>query len=443
MSTDKGPNGYPMCERGLHELDPYNDANAGTGKSPRCAACKRWNDKVNYNLKRGRPAPDDEVTGTPYDQVASKTGKARVAAARAHSTLGTAATAAAASVPYLPSAAIPIPASAPAWAPSPKVTAGVASAMITSLADPLADVERPEPTELDRPAVVLQSGYWSRTLANMPDVKALQKARKAGLNAVLYGPPGTGKTQWVENAFVCDAVANGDADRSDGHVCSDCAYVLHGDGDTLVDDFVGGWQPTEREGQYVWIDGPLLNAMRGGNPFFVDDFTLISPKVLAVVYPVMDGRGIVQVKGHPVPRPDGSWGPDVVKAAEGFFVIAGHNPRVHGTVFSEALRSRFTLHVHVPSDYELAELMGVDELVIKVAKNMETMRGEGTVNWVPQMRDLLNYMRVKENLGPDAALANLAGLCPEEDQHLLLERIKQVYGGQKVEPLALGGRWAR
>ena len=56
--------------------------------------------------------------------------------------------------------------------------------------------------------------------------------------------------------------------------------------------------------------------MVAGRCLFIDDATLISPKVLAVVYPALDGRRQIAVKAHKG---------EIITAASGFYVIAGHN----------------------------------------------------------------------------------------------------------------------
>jgi hypothetical protein len=38
--------------------------------------------------------------------------------------------------------------------------------------------------------------------------------------------------------------------------------------------------------------------MREGRPLLVDDATLIPPRVLAVLYPAMDGRGVITIPGY-------------------------------------------------------------------------------------------------------------------------------------------------
>lgn len=109
--------------------------------------------------------------------------------------------------------------------------------------------------------------YLPRVLADLADVEALRRLRKAQIPALLYGPPGTGKTSLVEAAFY-DLI------------------TVAGDGDTAVADFVGEYTQTEA-GAYEFVYGPLVTAMSEGRCLFIDDATLISPKVLAVVYPAM------------------------------------------------------------------------------------------------------------------------------------------------------------
>ena len=120
--------------------------------------------------------------------------------------------------------------------------------------------------------------YRPRVLADMPDVTALRALRAAGIPALLYGPPGTGKTSLVEAAFP-DLI------------------TIAGDGDTTVADFVGEY--TQRpDGTYEFVYGPLIKAMTEGRALLIDDATLISPQVLAVAYPAMDGRREITVKAH-------------------------------------------------------------------------------------------------------------------------------------------------
>jgi nitric oxide reductase NorQ protein len=250
--------------------------------------------------------------------------------------------------------------------------------------------------------------YHPRTLADLPDVTALRKLREEGIPALLYGPPGTGKTSLVEAAYP-DLI------------------TVAGDGDTSVADFIGEYVQTPGGG-YEFVYGPLVTAMREGRTLFIDDATLISPKVLAVVYPAMDGRRQIQVKAHKG---------ETITAAEGFYVVAGHNPGVHGAVLTEALSSRFAAQIRVSTDYDLATALKIDTRAVKVAKDLAIRQVKGEIGWAPQLRELLAFQRITGVLGLDAAVANLVGIAPEEDRDVVARAVTAAYG-RTFTPLALG-----
>ncbi len=252
--------------------------------------------------------------------------------------------------------------------------------------------------------------YHPRMLAGMPDVTALHRFRDAGVAALLYGPPGTGKTSVVEAAFPD-------------------LLTVQGDGDTTVADFVGEYTQTD-DGRYVFVHGPLVRAMREGVPLFIDDATLIAPTVLAVVYPAMDGRRQIVIKAN---------GGEVVDAAPGFYVVAGHNPGVHGAILTDALSSRFSAQIHVVTDYDLAAQLNIDRRAVKVARNLAVRQGKGEIGWAPQLRELIAFQKIAGVVGAEAAAGNLVGVAPEEDREIVAATVKAVFG-TTVAPLALGAR---
>ncbi|WP_301175492.1 AAA family ATPase [Actinomadura geliboluensis] len=250
--------------------------------------------------------------------------------------------------------------------------------------------------------------YHPRRLADLPDVAALQRLREASIPALLYGPPGTGKTSLVEAAFP-DLI------------------TVAGDGDTAVADFVGEYTQAPGGG-YEFVYGPLITAMTEGRALLIDDATLISPKVLAVVYPAMDGRRQITVKAHKG---------ETITAAEGFYVVAGHNPGVHGAVLTEALASRFAAQIRVSTDYDLARTLDIEPRAVRVARNLARRQESGEIGWAPQLRELIAFQKVSGVLGAEAAVANLLGIAPEEDRDVVAEVVSAVYG-RTVAPLALG-----
>ncbi|QWF81025.1 AAA family ATPase [Amycolatopsis sp. CA-230715] len=250
--------------------------------------------------------------------------------------------------------------------------------------------------------------YHPRKLSALSDVTALRRLREANVSALMYGPPGTGKTSVVEAAF-------------------DDLITIQGDSDTVTDDFVGSYTQTP-DGRYEFAYGPLVTAMRDGRALFIDDATLIPPTVLAVVYPAMDGRRQIIIKTHKN---------EVVDAAPGFYVVAGHNPGVHGAVLTDALSSRFSVQVHVSTDYDLATQLKIDARAVRVARNLAQRQGKGEIGWAPQLRELIAFNRIADVLGIDAAAGNLVGIAPEEDRAVVAEAVRNVFGAN-LAPLSLG-----
>lgn len=251
--------------------------------------------------------------------------------------------------------------------------------------------------------------YYPRALAGSNDIDVLRRLRTAKLPVLLYGPPGTGKTSLLEAAFP-DLI------------------TLAGDEDTAVGDLVGDYVP-DGSGGYRWVDGPLTVAMQTGAVLLIDDATLISPKVLASLYPAMDGRGQITLKAH---------GGRVVQAMPGFYTVAGHNPGVHGAVLTEALASRFTAHIKVSTDYDLAVQLGVDRRVVAAARTLSAKTDTGEIGWAPQMRELLGCRRLAAEIGLDASVANLVGVAPLEDRDAVTTAFRDALRTAAPAPLALG-----
>ncbi|MBF6456060.1 MULTISPECIES: AAA family ATPase [Nocardia] len=307
-------------------------------------------------------------------------------------------------------------AGAPPVAPKPAT-----STPATPAAEPAASRARKAPAApTGTPAAPARSGsvvtrpngqrYHVRQLAGRADVDVLRTMRHYEVPVLLYGPPGTGKTSLIEAAY-------GDL------------LTVQGDGDTTAADFVGEYTQNP-DGTFVFVHGPLIRAMRAGRVLFIDDATLIPPTVLSVVYPAMDGRREIAIKAH---------GGEVVKAEPGFFVVAGHNPGVHGAILSDALASRFAFQVQVGSDYDLAGQLGVDKRAVKVARNLAARHGKGEVGWAPQLRELLAFQKIATATDTNTAAANLIGSAPEDDRPFVAGVVRAVFG-TPLEPLALGPR---
>jgi MoxR-like ATPase len=293
--------------------------------------------------------------------------------------------------------------------------AGASRAPSTSIpapAAPAAPAPAPTGPVPPRPGAVLRpNGVWylPRQLGDSTDVEVLRQLRRDAIPVLLYGPPGTGKTSLIEAAYP-DAI------------------TVAGHGDTTVEDLVGNYVPLP-EGGFAFAYGPLVTAMRAGRALFIDDATLIPPRVLAALYPAMDGRATITIAAHHN---------EVVTATDGFFVCAGHNPGVHGAILTEALASRFSVHIEVTTDFQLARSLGVPNGAIDAAIALNARMRKHEIDWAPQLRELLAFQRVAGSLGLAAAVANLAAIAPEADRHAVVEALQRAYRGATITPLTLG-----
>jgi nitric oxide reductase NorQ protein len=256
--------------------------------------------------------------------------------------------------------------------------------------------------------------YYPRLIGDAKDVDVLRQLRDASIYVLLSGPPGGGKSSLAEAAFG-----------------TEIHYVM-GNENTAVESFQGGWT-SDGPGTWRWSDGPLTTAMKCGEVLFIDDATLIHPNVMASVYSAIDGRREIILADHVT---DGRQ--EVVTAADGFYVIAAHNPGTPGAILAEALASRFTFQLDVGTDLDLAASLGVPARFVKLARNLATAKDNDSVFWVPQMRELLAARDICALFGEKIAAQNLAGLAPLESRDVVIDTIARIFAIDGLTPLSLG-----
>ena len=259
--------------------------------------------------------------------------------------------------------------------------------------------------------------YFTRQWGVHTDVAVLRKAREAtkryfveGVGtphfAYFYGVPGTGKTALVEASF-----------------CDEEVITLIGNGDTDTSDLYGSFVQTP-SGRFEWIDGGFVRAVEFGKPYFIDEIGLIDPKVLSIVYSVMDGRKELTIPMNPERG--------TIKVHENFYVVSATNPNAPGVRISEALLSRFQLQVELTTDWNLAKKLGVPATMVSVAQNLyKRTQGESAeISWSPQMRELLGFRDTSEIFGTEFAIQNLIASAPEIDRDVVVDVVSRAFGAE-------------
>jgi len=255
--------------------------------------------------------------------------------------------------------------------------------------------------------------YYGRTWGIHSDVLTLRKAREAtalaninkgssAMYTLLYGAPGCGKTALIEAAF-------------------NDVYTLMGTGDTEVADMVGGYVQTP-SGGFEWIDGDLVKCAEEGGVYFIDEIGLIDPKVLSIVYGLMDGRRELTVTANPERS--------TIKAHPDFYVVSATNPNAPGVRLSEALLSRFTLQAEMTTDWSLARKLGVPSNMVTVAQKLSQKQAEGLTSWAPQMRELLAFRDIATVFGTEFAISNIIASAPEMDRAIVVDLVSRAFGAE-------------
>jgi len=172
--------------------------------------------------------------------------------------------------------------------------------------------------------------------------------------------------------------------------------------ETDEDDLLGGFRLVD--GETVWQDGPIINAMRRGSIALVDEIDLASHKIMCL-QPVLEGKPIYLKKINEVVYPE-----------PGFNVIATANTKGKGSddgrfigtnILNEAFLDRFsaTFYQEYPTtkmeakilkkQFDLYEL-NEDDFVDKLVRWADVIRRsfkEGAVDDIVTTRRLIDITK--------------------------------------------------
>lgn len=172
------------------------------------------------------------------------------------------------------------------------------------------------------PDPALGKKYRHRKIAGVGDFDLLDYAMRTRQNVLLMGDTGAGKTM-VGAAYA--------SERAIPYYSLPC--------DVSIDPsaLFGRMYPTDTEGKFEWVDGPVTELVRSGGVLNISEINFMPPKIAASLYPLLDGRRYVPLLGHKG---------EVVHAHDDLLIIADMNPNYRGTVeLNAAFKNRFPLKV--------------------------------------------------------------------------------------------------
>ena len=213
---------------------------------------------------------------------------------------------------------------------------------------------------------MIKNQYINSDESVFNDAKALFNLNK---NILLKGSTGSGKTKLAETL---SAAVNTPMHQVNCSVDLDAESLL-------------GFKTikTNEQGQQeiVFIDGPVIKAMREGHILYIDEINMAKPETLPILNGVLDYR-------RQLTNP---FTGEVIKAAPGFNVIAAINEGYVGTLpMNEALKNRFVV---IQVDYIDGDILkdvikqqsqlqddAIIEQIIKFNEDLRTMSKQGQIS---------------------------------------------------------------
>ena len=132
-----------------------------------------------------------------------------------------------------------------------------------------------------------------------PEVDVFKHSHQAKLPFMLKGPTGSGKTRFVE--YMAEKLGLGLVTVS----CNE---------DTSATDLLGRY--LIKGGETVWVDGPIVRAMRTGAILYLDEIAEARPDAIVVIHSLTDHRRELFLDRTG----------ETLKAPDSFMVVVSYNP---------------------------------------------------------------------------------------------------------------------
>ncbi|MGW9814929.1 ATP-binding protein [Staphylococcus cohnii] len=233
-----------------------------------------------------------------------------------------------------------------------------------------------------------KSQYINKDETVFDDAKSLMALNK---NILLKGPTGSGKTKLAETL---SETIQRPMHQVNCSVDLDAESLL---GFKTIQTNENGTQ------EIVFIDGPVIKAMKEGHILYIDEINMAKPETLPILNGVLDYR-------RKLTNP---FTGEVINAAPGFNVIAAINEGYIGTLpMNEALKNRFIV---IQVDYIDGDILSY------VIKDQSQLADDTTIQKIINFNEDLRTMTKQGQISEEAAsiralidLSDLATVMPIE-----------------------------
>ena len=238
------------------------------------------------------------------------------------------------------------------------------------------------------------------------EVAAFEAAYRNRLPVMLKGPTGCGKTRFVRHM----------AHRLGRPLISVACHD-----DLTASDLVGRY--LIREDETVWVDGPLVQAVRSGAICYLDEVVEARKDTTVVIHPLTDDRRRMRIEKTG----------EVVVAPPEFMLVISYNPGYQSLLknLKQSTRQRFVAleFTFPPRDAEIAIVAhetGLDrataERIVRVGELIRNLKEAGLEE--PASTRLLIYAGLLVRGGLDLRRAcELAVAAPISDDPAVLEAL--------------------
>lgn len=244
--------------------------------------------------------------------------------------------------------------------------------------------------------------YINRKFGTLTDFQVFEAARKLGHNVLCEGHTGTGKTSsimayaaYLDWAFYAVSSNNGSDPRQ----------------------LFGGWIPDEdKEGHFIWQDGPVTDIVRNGGILLLGEINFMPEATKAVLFGLLDKRRQIELVDHKS---------EVIPVHKDFMVFADMNPNYVGTrEMNAAFRNRFATQLYFDYDTVVESKLVSVKSIHKVAEQFRRKIAEGLYDTPVSTNMLVEFEALALELNVAFAIDNFANHFREEDR----DSVRQVFG---------------